>query len=47
LSDAREDDLAITDLLLNPRIFNDLQITPVKTFKDGKNVGEAVGLTAD
>ena len=47
LSDAREDDPVIADLLANPRIFNDLRITPVKTFKDGKSVGETVELTSD
>lgn len=47
LSDAREDEPAIADLLARPRIFNDLKVTPVKTFKDAKAVGEVELLAAD
>lgn len=47
LSDAREDDPAIADLLEHPRIFNDLKITHVKTFKDAQPLGDTEYLTAD
>lgn len=47
LSDAREDEPAIADLLERPRIFNDLKITHVKTFKDGKPLNDPELLHAD
>lgn len=47
LSDAREDEPAIVDLLEHPRIFNDLNITPVKTFKDAKALGPTEHLARD
>lgn len=47
LSDEREDHPAIADLLENPRIFTDLKITPVKTFKGGQPVGEIEHLGKD
>lgn len=47
LSNEREDHPAIADLLSRPRIFTDLKVTPVKTFKDGKPVGEQEFLAAD
>lgn len=47
LGDAREDDPAIADLLEHPRIFNDLKITPVKTFKDAKALGPTEQLSRD
>lgn len=47
LSDAREDEPAIANLLEHPKIFNDLTITQVKTFKDAKAIGESISLSAD
>jgi putative SOS response-associated peptidase YedK len=47
LSDAREDDPAIADLLAHPAIFNDLKITHVKTFKDAKALAEPEFVAAD
>lgn len=47
LSDAREDNAVIADILNNPRIFNDLRVTPVKTFKEGVPLGETERLLAD
>lgn len=47
LSEEREDHPAIADLLARPRIFTDLTVTPVKTFKDAKAVGEVELLAAD
>lgn len=47
LSDAREDHPVIASLLANPSIFTNLKITPVKTFKDGKPIGDSVILAAD
>lgn len=47
LGDEREDHPAIADLLENPRIFTNLKITPVKTFKDAKPLGDAEFLAAD
>lgn len=47
LSDEREDHPAIANLLARPRIFNDLKVTPVKTFKDAKAVGEVELVAAD
>lgn len=47
LSDAREDEPAIADLLARPRIFTDLKITPVKTFKACQATGDVEYLAAD
>lgn len=47
LSDAREDEPQIADLLAYPQIFNDLEITPVKTFKGAVATGEMVRLGRD
>lgn len=47
LSGEREDHPVIADLLARPRIFNDLQVTPVKTFKDALPVSESELLFAD
>jgi len=47
LSDAREDEPAIADLLEHSRIFSDLNITPVKTFKDAKPLGPTESLARD
>lgn len=47
LSDAREDDPAIAELLAHPKIFNDLKITQVKTFKDGKPMTDSELVLAD
>lgn len=47
LSDAPETDPAIADLLANPKIFNRLKITPVKTFKDAVATGETEFLEPD
>lgn len=47
LGDSREDEPEIADLLEHPRIFNDLNITPVKTFKDAKALGPTETLSAD
>lgn len=38
---------AIAHLLENPRIFNDLEITPVKTFKDGTALGKKEHVLSD
>lgn len=47
LGDEREDHPAIAGLLENPRIFSDLKITPVRTFKGGAVAGESLILTKD
>lgn len=47
LSDTREEEPAIADLLEHPKIFNSLKITPVKTFKDAQPLGETTVLQAD
>lgn len=47
LSDAEESHPQIKQLLEAPRIFTDLKITPVKTFKDAVPVGETEYLAAD
>lgn len=47
LSGASEDEPAIANLLENPKIFNDLKVTPVKTFKDAKPTGPTENLAAD
>lgn len=47
LSDAREDEPAIADLLAHPKIFTDLTVTQVKTFKDGKALEAPELLVAD
>lgn len=46
-NDIPETHPAIAHLLVNPRIFNDLKITPVKTFKDAVATGETELLEAD
>lgn len=47
LSDAPETEPGIADLLANPKIFNRLKITPVKTFKDAVATGETEFLEPD
>lgn len=47
LSDAPESHPEIAHLLENPKIFTDLQVTQVKTFKDGVAIGSPVPLIAD
>lgn len=47
LSDEREDHPAIAHLLNDPKIFTDLKVTPVKTFKAGEAVGTVEYLAAD
>lgn len=47
LSDAREDDPAIAELLAHPKIFNDLKVTQVKTFKDGRPMTDSELVLAD
>lgn len=46
-NDTPETDPAIADLLANPKIFNRLKITPVKTFKDAVATGESAFLEPD
>lgn len=47
LSDAEESDPDIAHLLEQPRIFNDLRVTRVKTFMDGAPIGVADHLAPD
>ncbi|MDR7088628.1 SOS response-associated peptidase family protein [Cellvibrio fibrivorans] len=47
LSDASDDHPQIVQLLANTRIFSDLSITPVKTFKGGVATGSTEYLKAD
>lgn len=47
LSDAGDDHPGVAQLLANPRIFSDLTITPVKTFKGSVATGPTEFLSAD
>lgn len=47
LGDEPETHPQIAHLLENPKVFNDLKITPVKTFKDAKAIGEVEYLGPD
>lgn len=47
LGDASENDPEIGRLLHKPIIYNDLEITRVKTFKDSQPLGETIYLSAD
>lgn len=47
LSNTPPDDPVITELLNQPKIFTDLTVTPVKTYKDAVPRGEPVLVHAD
>jgi hypothetical protein len=47
LSDTPPDDQAIAELLKQPKIFTDLTVTPVKTYKDAVPRGEPELIHAD